>query len=390
MTSSRFTLLVLASVAAGATPDLRLNQPLDPEPRRDVQAPTNFSGEELAERLLKNVVTINNAGREAGTGLIIGSLGDKRFILTANHVVVSPSDGNRGSSTSRLQIKRCDGEQQMAAPFSADARIVFADTEWDFAVVEVTSAIDAPMTRILALDDKSSPPTPVWTVGKGGTCAMGSGQIYRARDQNGVLFADLPGGYGGTSGAPVATDRGVIGMVLSEAGAAVVKVRSIDQILQTLTGRNEVTWLAVEANNQPPGSPEDVQFKLSTALNAYMFALKDIRDSLRVEQYTTRDLANRVAAYNTAITNYNALKDEFDGSIVHAWGEGTLTSFDGLRGSIAAIHRVILGLNVSMNDLRRQKTVPREIQRQVVQLSPQVEDLDTKVVTFLEELKVRR
>ena len=390
MISSRLALLVWVSVAVGATPDLRLNQPLDPEPQRDVQAPTNFSGEELAERLLTNVVTINNAGREAGTGLIIGSLDEERFILTANHVVASLSDINGGSSASRLQIKRCDGEQQEAAPFSADARIVFADTERDFAVVEVTSASDNSLTRILALDDKSAPPTPVWTVGKGGTCAMGSGQIYRARDENGVLFVDLPGGYGGTSGAPVATDRGVIGMVLSEAGAAVVKVRSIDQILQGLTGRSEVTWLSVEANNQPPGSPEDVQFKLSTALNAYVFALKDIRDSLSVEQYTTLDLANRVAAYNTAITHYNALKDEFDGSIEHAWGEGTLTSFDGVRGSIATIHRVILGLNVSMNDLRRQKAVPREIQRRVVQLSPQVDDLDTKVATFLEQLKVRR
>ena len=390
MISSRLALLVWASVAIGATPDLRLNQPLDPEPRRDVEAPTNFSGEELAKRLLQNVVTINNAGREAGTGLIIGSSGDERFILTANHVVASPSDMNGRSPASRLQIKRCDGEQQKAAPFSADARVVFADTERDFAVVEVSSASDSSLIRILAFDDRSSPPTAVWTVGKGGTCAMGSGQLYRARDENDVLFVDLPGGYGGTSGAPVATDRGVIGMVLSEAGAAVVKVRSIDQILQALTGRNEVTWLAVEANNQPPGSPEDVQFKLSTALNAYMFALKDIRDSLSVEQYTTRDLANRVAAYNTAITHYNALKDEFDGSIVHAWGEGTLAGFDGVRGSIAAIHRVILGLNVSMNDLRRQKTVPREIQRQVVQLSPQVDDLDTKVATFLEQLKVRR
>jgi len=115
------------------------------------------------------------------------------------------------------------------------------------------------------------------------------------------LLADLPGGFGGTSGAPVATDRGVIAMVLSEAGAAIVKMRSIEQIQQAIANRSDLAWSVTDSRNLPPSSPEDVQFELTDALNSYVFALQDIRDALNDEYYTEKDLASRVAHVERSI-----------------------------------------------------------------------------------------
>jgi hypothetical protein len=290
-----------------------------------------------------------------------------------------------------FQVKHCDESQQKNSPLAEDARVVFNDPVKDFALLEVTSAPgDALENRILSIERTVAPPAQIWTIGKTGTCTLGSGQIHQAQDAYGVLLADLPGGFGGTSGAPVATDRGVIAMVLSEAGAAIVKMRSIEQIQQAIANRSDLAWSMTDSRNLPPSSPEDVQFELTDALNSYVFALQDIRDALSVEYYTEKDLASRVAAYNTAINRYNAVKDKFDGSIVHAWGQGTLMNFDDVRGAIADVHRVILGLNVSMDDLRRQKTVPADMRRQVVQLSPRVDALDRASKNFIEQLKGRK
>jgi hypothetical protein len=373
----------------------RLDQPLTSvvKPSGD-DAPTNLTGDELAARIHRNVVRIKNVDRgDAGTGLIVGVSGDKRFILTASHLVSSMEGADRSvdAVSHAFQVKHCDESQQKNSPLAEDARVVFNDPVKDFALLEVTSAPgDALENRILSIERTVAPPAQIWTIGKTGTCTLGSGQIHQAQDAYGVLLADLPGGFGGTSGAPVATDRGVIAMVLSEAGAAIVKMRSIEQIQQAIANRSDLAWSMTDSRNLPPSSPEDVQFELTDALNSYVFALQDIRDALSVEYYTEKDLASRVAAYNTAINRYNAVKDKFDGSIVHAWGQGTLMNFDDVRGAIADVHRVILGLNVSMDDLRRQKTVPADMRRQVVQLSPRVDALDRASKNFIEQLKGRK
>lgn len=373
----------------------RLDQPLTGVVRSsNDDAPTNLTGDELAARILKNVVTVDNVDRgDEGTGLIVGVSGDKRFILTASHVISSADGADRSAdAVSRtFKIKRCDESQQKSSPFVQDGRVVFNDPAQDFALLTVTSAPgDALESRILSMERTVQPLTEIWTIGKTGTCTMGSGQIRRAQDAYGVLLADLPGGFGGTSGAPVATAQGVIAIVLSEAGAAIVKMRSIEQIRQALANRSDLAWSVVDSHNFPPSSPEDVQFELTTALNSYVFALKDVRDALRVEHYTEKDLASRVAAYNTAISRYNAVKDKFDGSIVHAWGPRTLVSFDDVRGAIADIHGGILGLNVSMDALRVRKVVPADIRRQVTLLSPRVDALDRASQDFVQQLNGRR
>jgi hypothetical protein len=357
-------------------------------------APTNLTGDEFAANMLKDVVTVKNIDRaDAGTGFIVGVLGDKRFILTASHVISSVEGPTNAvdAVSHTFQIARCDDLQQKSSPLANDAHVVFNDPIQDFALLEVTSAPgDILENRILSIERIVQPLTPIWTIGKTGTCAIGSGQIHSAPVANGLLFADLPGGFGGTSGAPVATAQGVIGMVLSEAGAAIVKMRSIEQIHQAVANRSDLAWSLTDSHNLPPSSPEDVQFELTAALNSYVFALKDIRDALSVEHYTVKDLASRIVAYNAAINKFNAVKDKFDRSIAHAWGQKTLMDFAGLRDAIADIHRVILGLNVSMDALRRQKVVPADMRRKMIQLSPRVDALDRASNGFIEQLKGRK
>src|ERR1700730_13316901 len=121
MSPKMVALLIFAAVGCAQSPALRLNQTLTSVAKPSGEdVPSNLTGEELAGRILTNVVKVRNIARagDEGTGLIVGVSGATRFILTASHVI-SSEEGGAGSAASvshQFELTRCDVLQQKSSP----------------------------------------------------------------------------------------------------------------------------------------------------------------------------------------------------------------------------------------------------------------------------------
>ena len=365
-------------------------KPPAPAPSADAAA-TFLSGDELAAVLLRDVVLVKNRDtNSAGAGLIVGAQGGSVYVLTASHVISTSDDVNRSAEaiSRRFELRYCDPQRRSSTPVT-EVRVAFNQPLKDIAILEFAGdPASLPVVKALA-DAKPASLQSVWTIGKVGTCGIGSGQLDRVEDENGILLADLPGGFGGTSGAPLSSDVGVIGMVLSNPAAAKVKVRSLSDIMKVLGTQPALAWSLVASGNKPPGSRDDVHMELTSSLDDYVYRLKDIRDSFMKEHFTDADLAARVNAYNRAIEGFNSVKNKFDGSLERYWGAPTRTSFANVRSAIGEIHQTILGFNVSMDELRRKQVIPVELRRAMTALSPKVDALDASSKAFIAQINAR-
>jgi hypothetical protein len=361
-----------------------------PPPAPDTGA-TFLTGEELAAALLRDVMLVTNRDvGSGGAGLIVGARGGSVYLLTASHVISTSEDVNRPADavSQHFQLKYCDPQRTSPAPVTV-ARVVFNEPAKDIAILEFASdPASVPVLPALA-DAKPASLQSVWTIGKANTCGIGSGQLDRVEDENGILLADLPGGFGGTSGAPISSDMGVIGIVLSNPAAAKVKARSLGDVMKVLSTQSSLAWSLVASNNKPPGSRDDVQLELASSLDNYVFRLKDIRDSFVKEHFTGADLAARVTAYNQAIQEFNSVKNKFDGSLERYWGTPARTNFASLRSVVGEIHQTILGFNVSMDELRKKQVIPVELRHAMTALSPRVDALDVSSKAFIAQLNAR-
>jgi Trypsin-like peptidase domain len=383
-TGATFATTLIAAACAPLASTVTADTPPAPSPET---VATFLTGDELAGQLMRNVVLVSNLdAANAGAGLMVGARGGHIYVLTASHVISRSEDLNRAADavSRHFRLKYCD--PQRASSAVTKVRVVFNEPVKDVAILEFTDdAASLPVIRALA-DAKPASQRVVWTIGKEGSCSIGTGQLDRAEDENGILLADLPGGFGGTSGAPISTDVGVIGMVLSNPAAAKVKARSVNDIMQVVSSQSAVAWSLVPSQNKPPGSREDVQMELASSLDNYLFHLKDIRDSFMKEHFTDADLAARITAYNRAIDGFNSVKNKFDGSLERYWGTPTRMSFGSVRNAVADIHQTILGFNISMDKLRQQQAIPSELRRSMTALSPKVDALDVSSQAFIGQL----
>jgi hypothetical protein len=390
--------LLATSISAACAPlsgpdhgGIAFVQPAAPPPEPAAGA-TFLPGDELAVLLLRDVVLIRNLDvhDSQGVGLIVGARGGSVYVLTASHVISTSDDINRPPTevSRHFELRHCLPPPSGSAPIT-DARVAFNDPTKDIGVLEFPSDPAAvPVVRALA-DEKPDALQVIWTIGKVGVCDIGSGQIDFVEDADGILIADLPGGYGGTSGAPIISDAGVVGMVLSNPGAAKVKMRSVADITKVLGTVSSVSWALVNANNKAPGSRGDVQLELVSSLDNYLYRLKDIRDSFMKEHFTEGDLAARVDGYNKAILGFNGVKNKFDPALEHYWGAPTLSSFADVRSAIEDIHRTILRFNASMDKVRKQQVIPPELRSSMTALSPKVDALDASSKALIAQLNAR-
>jgi hypothetical protein len=365
-------------------------QPPPPRPPPDAGA-TFLTGDELAAVLMRDVMLITNLDfKSQGVGLIVGARDGSVYVLTASHVISTSDNVNRPATAiaQHFELRYCDPERRTSAAVTG-VRVAFNEPARDIGILEFAGdQTSVPVARALA-DARPVADQAVWTIGKVGACDIGSGRVDLVEDENGVLIADLPGGYGGTSGAPISSDVGVIGMVLSNPGQAKVKMRSLGDITRVLSTQPALAWALVAANNKPPGSRGDVQLELTSSLDDYVYRLKDIRDSFMKEHFTDADLAARVDGYNKAIAGFNSVKNKFEPALERYWGAPTRESFARVRTAVDDIHHTILGFNASMDRVRREQAIPPELRRTMAALSPKVDALDASSRAFIAQLNVR-
>ena len=184
------------------------------------------SGDKLALKLRNNVVKIT-AKRESGEsnqgfGFIVGKQHGQFYIVTANHVVRSNRPG--GASTSvKVKFYSDPGHS-----YKADLLETFYGKPQDFAVIQVavppnfsweSKALVPPesITRGLRGED-------VWFIGRSGQWYIPAipGRINSERpDLHSIIHVDMVSVRVGTSGAPLITKNGIIGMIIQdEVGSA--------------------------------------------------------------------------------------------------------------------------------------------------------------------------
>jgi hypothetical protein len=184
------------------------------------------SGDELALKLRNNVVKIT-AKRESGEsahgfGFIVGKQRDQFYIVTANHVVRSNRPGGASKSV-KLKFYSDPGRTYPAVLLET-----FYGKPQDFAVVQVTAPANISweseaLVSLLSIK-AGMRGEKVWFIGRSGKWYIPTipGRINSEKpDLHSIIQVDIVSVRVGTSGAPLITENGIIGMIIEdEVGSA--------------------------------------------------------------------------------------------------------------------------------------------------------------------------
>lgn len=179
------------------------------------------AGDKLALKLRDNVVKISakrGSGESVhGFGFIVGKQRDQFYIVTANHVVRSNRPG--GASTS-VNVKFYSDPGHS---YEADLLETFYGKPQDFAVIQVAAPPN------LSWESKALVPLEsikggirgeeVWFIGRSGKWYIPTipGRINSDKpDLHSIIHVDIASVRVGTSGAPLITKNGIIGMIIQD------------------------------------------------------------------------------------------------------------------------------------------------------------------------------
>ncbi len=208
-------------------------------------------GYDVAIDLRVNVVRITtelengNAGA-GGFGFIVGEQGGRLYIVTTRHVVIQDGPNKRF-------VAFFDDEDNHQEARFEEARTGVGLLA-DLAVLSVPAPSELEWRRYcVAPPDSIKAPTPVWFIGRGSewyvpTVAGGINRVGRVER---VMNLDKLDVKRGTSGAPVISDDGIVGMIVTD-DAATVQALSIDIIENAIKEWSEIPWLLLPLSDAPP------------------------------------------------------------------------------------------------------------------------------------------
>jgi hypothetical protein len=208
--------------------------------------------EEGVKKFRVNVVRIDvrfgsSQRQETGFGFVVGASEGQLIVVTANHVVRS-NDPDAGES--KVSVTFFGGTSRQAALLSQRLGVPH-----DLAVLEVPSPSNfrwiaesiAPRTEIVRNQE-------VWFIGRGGDWyipSRGSARINDVPDLQSIIQVDTTAVLRGTSGAPLLTNNGIIGMIVSDDQGVLARALAIDYIRQALD-RWGYKWSAHSSGESVP------------------------------------------------------------------------------------------------------------------------------------------
>ena len=228
---------------------------------------TFLSGEELSQRLMANVVTIDTTDGHKGAGFAIGGDGKTTDFATSLHTLLRNHDPDLADTKDFLAfvVTFCaDGSQEHVAPVA----IIQWDPPADLAIFRIKTPKKIHFVAQSLDSQPAQRSDPVWSLGREGECKVGgtSGAIDAPVDEFHTFTADMPGATGGTSGSLVMSARGIIGMASSSTADVKLRALAISQV-QAIAQRNAlVRWSLVDSSNIPPTDPRAAASELTQAL----------------------------------------------------------------------------------------------------------------------------
>lgn len=344
----------------------------------NAQDTTFYDGPTLADRLLAGVVRVH--ADEHGFGLVVGADDGFVYIATARHVVGASAPVVVHGCVKAL---RQDLAAERVAGFDAAAD--------DLALLRVPRPADYRVApRALAPGARVAVADATWLLGRDDVCAVlpRTGAIAMRPEARGLWRIDMPGVLGGSSGAPVATGRGIVGITTDSDNANITAI-DIGQVAQRVRaggGRFDL----VDARNDPPTDPQAAEQDLAEMLNRYLFELRDAQTVLR-QSTVRRDYFTRtVTEYNEAAERFRDSLNKYDGTLRRHWAPEVAPEWLALRGRLWAAHENFLFINEYARKIVETERVPAVVRDRMEALDPELTALQGAIAQFLRSLSQRR
>lgn len=344
---------------------------------------TFLSAEELGEQLLVNVVRVRAIDRpQHGFGLVVGTNRRDVLIATARHVVGGTRDG-------RIEVVFCKGGD---ATLVAERATEFDAGASDVALLRVPRPEGYTLRqRALADETATTAGVETWLLGQAQQCAMGarSGAVARTRDERDNLRIEFPGALGGSSGGPVLSGYGVVGLI-TDAGDLTFTAYSVAALAARVAAQMPGAWQLEPARNIPPTDPRAAQVDLSETLNLYLFSVRNLQGLLLQPAVPQRLFFDFSRDYNTAINRFRDARDRYDGTLRRDWPAPVLPMWVALRDRLWATHQVFWKLNEGdAKAIFDTKKAPPAVQARMQALAPELDALQFGITDFLQALNQR-
>lgn len=349
------------------------------------QQTTFLTGEELGERLRSDLVWIAAQDvDEHGFGLIVGADAQRLWIVTARHVIVRTGmlgGGETEQPSARIRLRLCAGDsaELEARPWPGwDARGA------DLALLTAPRPAGFQLEPRALAEQPAGVGEPVWLLGSNDECGLvpARGQVRAAADAGHNLRIDFAGVRGGSSGGPVLSGRGVIGLMKS-AEDLTTTVHDIADVQQRVLASSGAAWQLASAHNIPPTDPQAAQVDLAETLNGYLLVLNNAWMLLQQETIARPTLTDYVERYNVALRRFLRAREAHDGSLARHWPAAVLPAWRALRDELWAVHLNFWRIDPQMAAIfTKQRTSPA-LRAQLAELAPELQRLEKDIAQFL-------
>lgn len=352
-------------------------------------------GPTLGQRLLQNVVRIESRDlSEHGFGLVVGV--DQRYVYvaTARHVVSKrPPAGLQGTEriSNDIQLGFCALPGTTALQ-SADMLNSFEGVNDDLALLRTVLPAGYTLQAKALATERNTVGDPAWQMGRENECGLAptQGVIAALPDEQHNLRIDLHGVLGGTSGAPVVSGYGIVG-ITKRSNNETIRVHTIDDIQARVMAMADVPFILKSSRNTPPGDPQAAVIDLTETLNGYLYGVRDIHALLSQSVVPKQNFAQLVERYSKSVTRFQAASDKYDGTLKWEWSDDVLPQWSTLRAEIRKIHLIFFGLNGdAATTINRTERSPPEVQKKMAVLEPQLVALEADIARFTDNLGKRR
>lgn len=340
---------------------------------------TSFlDGAELAQRLLHGVARVAQPdGGEHGFGVVVGGDARSLFVVTARHVVAQ--------AQAPIEVRLC---AMPNAVLAAKSLVEFDRAEDDIAVLRVARPAGyLPPVRALAPPPQTRLRDETWLLGRNDECSVATitGAVSALRDARNNLRIDLPGVLGGSSGAPVITGWGIVGLV-KDSDNVTVTAHSIAHLEERVRAHGVAIWLLADARNVPPTNPLAAQIDLAETLNLYLFGLRDLHALLQQRVVARKSFEEFVAKYNGGLNRFRDARDKYDGTLRRHWPEAVAPSWSALRERLWAVHLNFWRVNPQAREIYETERTPMTVREQMNAIEPEMAALENAIAQFLRSL----
>jgi len=200
-----------------------------------------FKEENSIEKYQQNVLALTasfeDGTNQHGFGFVVGEseVKNELYVITANHVVRTYSEDS-DELINATQVSAKFFKNQGAEPEPATLLNVL-DTRLDLALLSVQKPyLYQWEKRYFCAEHNRN--DEVWFIGRNEEWPiLQAGRIIKPEDIDGFIHADIPGIEVGTSGAPLISNNGIIGIIVDDGGYQ-IRATAIELVQKLVTGKN--------------------------------------------------------------------------------------------------------------------------------------------------------